>query len=81
MSSKVHEPEIISREELKTDAKFLKLERINWRDQDGKEVCHVKRCIPRCSCGIEEMGSSESSDSIEGGGRLCVLAPAKSYQS
>ncbi len=43
MSSKAQEPEIISREELKTESKFLKLERIKWRDQDGKEVW--SRCI------------------------------------
>lgn len=31
-------PEIISVDELKIDAKFLKLERINWKDEEGKEV-------------------------------------------
>lgn len=31
-------PEILGTEELKTEAKFLKLERIKWKDQEGKEV-------------------------------------------
>jgi hypothetical protein len=33
-------PTITSREEYKTDAKHMKLEKINWKDEDGKEVCH-----------------------------------------
>ncbi|CAD6583324.1 MAG: hypothetical protein TREMPRED_003525 [Tremellales sp. Tagirdzhanova-0007] len=37
MTSKAQQPEIISREELKTESKWLKLEKIKWRDQDGKE--------------------------------------------
>jgi hypothetical protein len=37
-SSKAQQPEILSTEELKTDAKWLKMEKINWKDQDGKEV-------------------------------------------
>jgi hypothetical protein len=32
-------PEIISVEEFKTDAKWLKLESIKYKDQTGKEVC------------------------------------------
>jgi hypothetical protein len=31
-------PEILSVEEYKTDAKWLKLENIKWKDQTGKEV-------------------------------------------
>lgn len=38
MSSAAQKPEIMSREELKTDAKWLKMEKVNWKDQDGKEV-------------------------------------------
>jgi ADP-ribose pyrophosphatase len=38
MSSEAQKPKIISREELKTEAKWLKMEKINWKDQDGKEV-------------------------------------------
>jgi len=38
MSSEAQKPEIINREELKTEAKWLKMEKINWKDQDGKEV-------------------------------------------
>lgn len=38
MSSAAQKPEIINREELKTEAKWLKMEKINWKDQDGKEV-------------------------------------------
>jgi ADP-ribose pyrophosphatase len=40
MSSTTQEPEIVNRQELKTDAKWLKMEKINWKDQDGKEVRH-----------------------------------------
>jgi hypothetical protein len=38
MSSEAQKPQIINREELKTEAKWLKMEKINWKDQDGKEV-------------------------------------------
>ncbi|GFZ43234.1 hypothetical protein JCM24511_00953 [Saitozyma sp. JCM 24511] len=38
MSASSHpQPEIIGTEELKTEAKWLKLERIKWKDQEGKE--------------------------------------------
>lgn len=37
-SSVAQQPEILNKEELKTEAKWLKLEKINWKDQDGKEV-------------------------------------------
>ncbi|RSH92650.1 hypothetical protein EHS25_008095 [Saitozyma podzolica] len=39
MSSSSHPqpPEVIGTEELKTEAKWLKLERIKWKDQEGKE--------------------------------------------
>jgi hypothetical protein len=46
MSSEAQKPKIINREELKTEAKWLKMEKINWKDQDGKEVamfCWNKR--------------------------------------
>ncbi|WOO80977.1 putative Nudix hydrolase [Vanrija pseudolonga] len=33
----VQEPEIIDVEDYKTDARWLKLQRIKWRDQEGKE--------------------------------------------
>lgn len=38
MSSNPAKPEILGVDELKTEAKWLKLERIRWRDQEGKEV-------------------------------------------
>lgn len=38
MSSEAQKPKIVNREELKTEAKWLKMEKINWKDQDGKEV-------------------------------------------
>jgi len=38
MSSEAQKAQIINREELKTEAKWLKMEKINWKDQDGKEV-------------------------------------------
>ena len=38
MSSEAQKPKIINREELKTEAKWLRMEKINWKDQDGKEV-------------------------------------------
>ena len=38
MSSKNQQPEILGTEELKTEAKWLKMERIRWKDQEGKEV-------------------------------------------
>ena len=31
-------PQILGSEELKTDAKWLKLERTKWKDEEGKEV-------------------------------------------
>nr|XP_031858748.1 uncharacterized protein CI109_005843 [Kwoniella shandongensis]KAA5525820.1 hypothetical protein CI109_005843 [Kwoniella shandongensis] len=37
MSSDSQKPEIVSTEEYKTDAKWLKLEKIKWKDQEGKE--------------------------------------------
>lgn len=37
-SSSKQKPEILGTEELKTEAKWLKLERINWKDEEGKEV-------------------------------------------
>ncbi|KAK8865728.1 hypothetical protein IAR55_000874 [Kwoniella newhampshirensis] len=36
-SGKSQEPEILSVEEYETDAKWLKLEKIKWKDQEGKE--------------------------------------------
>ena len=36
-----HKPEIISIEEYKTEAKWLKLENIKWKDQTGKEVSMI----------------------------------------
>lgn len=43
MSASSHpQPEIIGTEELKTEAKWLKLERIKWKDQEGKEVGTVE---------------------------------------
>ncbi|KAI9635035.1 putative phosphoribosyl-ATP diphosphatase [Dioszegia hungarica] len=36
-SSSKQKPEILGTEELKTEAKWLKLERINWKDEEGKE--------------------------------------------
>jgi len=38
MSSQAQKPKILNREELKTEAKWLKMEKVNWKDQDGKEV-------------------------------------------
>jgi len=37
MSHKSQEPQILGKEELKTEAKWLKLEKIKWKDQEGKE--------------------------------------------
>ena len=34
----VQKPEILGAEEYKTDAKWLKLENIKWKDETGKEV-------------------------------------------
>jgi hypothetical protein len=42
MSSEAQKPEIINRQELKTEAKWLKMEKINWKDQDGKEVSYFR---------------------------------------
>jgi ADP-ribose pyrophosphatase len=39
MSSNQQNPQVLGKEELKTEAKWLKLERIKWKDQEGKEVC------------------------------------------
>jgi hypothetical protein len=51
MSSSSHPqpPEVIGTEELKTEAKWLKLERIKWKDQEGKEVGTTKLCGVICS--------------------------------
>lgn len=38
MSTKTGQPEIVETEEFETNAKWLKLQRIKWRDQEGKEV-------------------------------------------
>lgn len=37
-SKSSQKPENLKTEEYKTDAKWLKLEKINWKDQDGKQV-------------------------------------------
>lgn len=36
--SSAQKPQILGTDELKTEAKWLKLENIRWKDQDGKEV-------------------------------------------
>ena len=38
------EPEILGVDELKTEAKWLKMEKIRWRDQEGKEVSRRFSC-------------------------------------
>ena len=38
-SSKKQEPRIVEREELQTESKWMKLEKIHWEDQEGKAVC------------------------------------------
>ena len=48
MSAK-QQPEILGKEELKTEAKWLKMEKINWKDQDGKEVSYVFH-VSRTAC-------------------------------
>lgn len=35
------QPQILGKEEYKTESKFLKLESITWKDQEGKEVSPV----------------------------------------
>ena len=37
-SSKKQEPKIVRREELETESKWMKLEKIHWEDQEGKAV-------------------------------------------
>lgn len=53
------EAEIISTEEVYKD-KFLKMEMINWRDEDGKEVRLPLFCSPRDSQGSELKEHSEA---------------------
>lgn len=38
MSDQAQKPTVIEREELKTDSKWMKLEKIHWKDQEGKQV-------------------------------------------
>jgi hypothetical protein len=38
MSSKTSKPEILGTDDLKAEAKWLKLQKIRWKDQEGKEV-------------------------------------------
>lgn len=38
-SKQTLEPEIISSEDIATDLKWVKLRKINWRDEDGKDRC------------------------------------------
>jgi len=37
--------QITSRQEYKTDAKFMKLEKIDWKDEDGKEVRLLREAL------------------------------------
>ena len=76
MSSKVQQPEILSREELKTDAKFLKLERIKWKDQDGKEVYTRFLLIARETDGTKRMWEAANRATRSKAGVDCsFLAP------
>ena len=45
MSSSKQQPEILGTDELKTEAKWLKMERIRWKDEDGKEVSQAPRAL------------------------------------
>jgi len=60
MSSSAQKPEIINRQELKTDAKWLKMEKINWKDQDGKEVSHYFQVAAMDADSSEGMGMCQS---------------------
>jgi ADP-ribose pyrophosphatase len=43
------EPQILGVDELKTEAKWLKMEKIRWKDQEGKEVSGL--LSSRAGCG------------------------------
>ena len=43
-STTAQKPEILGVDELKTEAKWLKLEKIRWKDQEGKEVSRRAHC-------------------------------------
>ena len=60
MSSSAQKPEIINRQELKTDAKWLKMEKINWKDQDGKEVSLCFQVAAMDADSSEGMGMCQS---------------------
>nr|ODN93274.1 ADP-ribose pyrophosphatase [Cryptococcus depauperatus CBS 7841] len=52
----VSKPQILEKEEIKTDAKWLKLEKIKWRDQDGKErLWEVANRSTRSECGVDSV--------------------------
>jgi len=65
MSSSAQKPEIINRQELKTDAKWLKMEKINWKDQDGKEVSHCLQAAAVDADSSEGMGMCKSIHQIK----------------
>jgi hypothetical protein len=53
-----HKPEIIETETYDTPAKWLRLQRIKWRDEEGKEV---RKSMSWCSAGEVE-GAGERRD-------------------
>ncbi|KAE8540185.1 hypothetical protein D1P53_004123 [Cryptococcus gattii VGV] len=55
-SKSSQKPENLKTEEYKTDAKWLKLEKINWKDQDGKQrVWEVANRTNRPKSGVDSV--------------------------
>ncbi|WVQ85278.1 hypothetical protein IAT38_007443 [Cryptococcus sp. DSM 104549] len=55
-SKQAQQPEILGTEEYKTDAKWLKLEKIKWKDQDGKErMWEVANRSTRPKAGVDSV--------------------------
>ncbi|OXG85189.1 ADP-ribose pyrophosphatase [Cryptococcus neoformans Gb118] len=55
-SKSSQKPENLKTEEYKTDAKWLKLEKINWKDQDGKQrVWEVANRANRPKSGVDSV--------------------------
>ena len=63
-------PQILGTDELKTEAKWLKLEKIRWKDQEGKEVCYNSTDVRMGSIrteadDISELGRSQTARPVK----------------
>ena len=67
--------EVLRVEEVKSDVKWIKTEKIHWRDEDGKEVpypCAESQFLSMVlTVLLETLGGSEQDHEILIGNRLC----------